>query len=95
MKSTRSEEDFPLNSESDVSGASFSDDDDISEASDDHMSTISIDNSAGHKTDGDYDIEVEPYLEDFPFNYYVVVQEFSDLPQFIHRFLVKRFSQEI
>ena len=42
MKSTRSEEDFPLNSESDVSGASFSDDDDISEASDDHMSTISM-----------------------------------------------------
>ncbi len=56
MKSTTcSEEDFPLNSKSDVSGASFSDDDDISEASDNHMSTISIDNSAGHKTDGDDD----------------------------------------
>ena len=48
-------EDFSLNSESDVSGASFSDDDDISEASDNHMSTISIDNSAGHETDGDDD----------------------------------------
>jgi hypothetical protein len=35
MKSTRSVEDFPHNSESDVWGASFSDDDDISEASDD------------------------------------------------------------
>jgi len=51
----RSEEDFPLNSESDVSGASFSNDDDISEASDDHMSTISIENSAGQETDGDND----------------------------------------
>jgi hypothetical protein len=59
MKSTRSEEDFPLNSESDVSGASFSDDDGISEASEDHMSTISIDNSAGHKTDGDDDQVIE------------------------------------
>ena len=48
-------EDFSLNSESDVSGASFSDDDDISEASDNHMSTISIDNSARHETDGDDD----------------------------------------
>jgi len=38
-----------------VSGASFSDDDDISEAPDDHMSRISIDNSAGHETDGDDD----------------------------------------
>ena len=54
-----SEEDFPLNSESDVSGASFSDDDDISEASDNHMSTISIDNSAGHETDGDDDQAIE------------------------------------
>ncbi len=54
-------------------------------------------NSVKHvyKTDGYYDIELKPDLEDFPFNYYVVVQEFSDLPQFIHRFLVKRFSQEI
>jgi len=48
-------EDFSLNSESDVSGASFSDDDDISEASDNHMSTISMDNSARHETDGDDD----------------------------------------
>ncbi len=55
ISTTRSEEDFPLNSESDVLRASFSDDDMISEASDDHMSTISIDNSAGHKTDGDDD----------------------------------------
>ena len=38
-----------------MSEASFSDDDDIRDASDDHMSTISIDNSAGHKTDGDND----------------------------------------
>jgi hypothetical protein len=68
MKSTRSEEDFPLNSESDVSGASFSDDDDISEASDDHVSTISIDNSAGHETDGDDDqaIEMNPAGIDQP-----------------------------
>ncbi len=55
ISTTRSEEDFPLNSESDVSRASFSDDDMISEASGDHMSTISIDNSAGHETDGDAD----------------------------------------
>jgi hypothetical protein len=59
MKLTCSEEDFPLNSKSDVSGASFSDDDDISEASNDHMSTISIDNSAGHETDGDDDQAIE------------------------------------
>jgi len=59
MKSPRSEEDFPLNFESDVLGASFSDDDDISEASDNHMSTISIDNSAEHETDGDDDQAIE------------------------------------
>jgi hypothetical protein len=40
MKSTHSEEDFPLNFENDVLGASFSDDDDISEDSDNHMSSI-------------------------------------------------------
>ncbi len=36
--------------------------DGISEASEDHMSTISIDNSAGHETDGDDDqvIEMNP-----------------------------------
>jgi hypothetical protein len=32
-------------------------------------------------TDVDYDIEVEPYLDDFLFNYYVVIQESSDLPE--------------
>ena len=54
-------------------------------------------NSVKHvyKTDGDYDIEVKPYLEDFPFNYYVVVQESSDLPDVIHTIFVKWFSQEI
>ena len=33
--------------------------DGISEASEDHMSTISIDNSAGHETDGDDDQAIE------------------------------------
>ncbi len=44
------------------------------------------------KENGEYDIEVKPYLEDFPFSYYVVVEDSSDLPEIIHTILVKWFS---
>ncbi len=54
-------------------------------------------NSVKHvyKSDGDYDVELIPYIEDFLFNYYVVVQESSGLPDIIHTILLKWFSQEI
>lgn len=51
-------------------------------------------NSVKHvnKGNGDYDIEVVPYLEDFPFGYYVLVEDSSDLPEVINTILVKWFS---
>jgi midasin len=42
-----------------------------------------------YKNNGEYDIEVNPYLDDFPFNFYVVVENSSDLPEVIHTILVK------
>lgn len=45
-----------------------------------------------NKSNGDYDIEVKPYLDDFPFSFYVIVEDSSDLPEVIHTILVKWFS---
>jgi midasin (ATPase involved in ribosome maturation) len=44
------------------------------------------------KGNGDYDIDVRPYLDDFPFNFYVVVENSADLPEVIHTILVKWIS---
>ena len=51
-------------------------------------------NSVRHvyKLDGEYDIEVKPYLDDFPFSYYVIVEDSADLPEVIHTILVKWFT---
>ena len=51
-------------------------------------------NSVRHvyKQDGEYDIEVKPYLDDFPFSYYVIVEDSADLPEVIHTILVKWFT---
>jgi midasin len=51
-------------------------------------------NSVRHvyKPDGDYDIEVKPYLDDFPFSYYVIVEDSADLPEVIQTILVKWFT---
>jgi len=51
-------------------------------------------NSVKHvnKGNGDYDIEILPYLDDFPFSYYVIIEDSSDLPEVINTILVKWFS---
>jgi len=41
---------------------------------------------------GEDDFDIKPYLEDFPFSYYVVVEHSSDLPDVIHTILVKWIS---
>lgn len=41
---------------------------------------------------GETDIDIKPYLDDFPFSYYVVVEDSSDLPDVIHTILVKWIS---
>jgi midasin len=40
----------------------------------------------------EYDIEVTPYLDDFPFSFYVVVEDSSDLPDVVQTILVKWVS---
>jgi len=60
----------------------------------DNNNSIMNMNSVKHvfKAEGDYDIEVKPYLDDFPFSYYIIVGDSSDLPDVIHTILVKWFS---
>ncbi len=45
-----------------------------------------------NKSNGEYDIEVVPYLDDFPFSFYVVVEDSSDLPDVVQTILVKWIS---
>ena len=42
--------------------------------------------------EGEYDIEVLPYLDDFPFSFYVVLEDSSDLPDVVQTILIKWIS---